>query len=149
MTAVRLVNRFRTSARRRETPEFKQHGEVAHFLRDFVRHDGQRRHDAEVYIGEERRSDQYAVQHVVQGVTHQHQRAARFLAGLFVLMSVVVVITHRVLGAVVIMAMAPEQEFLENKEQRNAGDERDAHFVHVLHARGFDRVRDQRQQRRA
>jgi hypothetical protein len=117
----------------------------------FVRHDGQRRHDAEVYIGEERRRDEHAVEHVVQGVTHQHQRAARLLAGLFVLMSVVVVmlITHRVLGAVVVMAMAPEQEFLEHEEQRDAGDERDAHLVHVLHAGGFDRVRDQAEERRA
>ena len=44
---------------------------------DFVGHDGQRRHDAEVHVGQEGRGDQYAVEHVVQGITYQHQRAAR------------------------------------------------------------------------
>ena len=58
-------------------------------------------------------------------------------------------VADRVFDAVVVVAVTPEQEFLEHEEQRDAGDQRDAHLVHVFHARAFDRVRDQRQQRRA
>ena len=123
-----------------------------------MRHDGDGRHDAKMYVGEEGRGDQYAVEHVVQGVTHQHQSATRLLARLLILMSMAMMIpvlivpvriAHRVFDAVIVMAVAPEQEFLEHEEQRDAGDERDAHRVHVLHARALHRVRDERQQGRA
>ena len=58
-------------------------------------------------------------------------------------------IAHRMFGAVVVMAVAPEQEFLQHEEQRNAGDERDAHLVHAFAAGTEHGMRDQRQQRRA
>ena len=86
MTAVRLVSRFSDQRAPARHARMQQHREVADFLRDFVRHDGQRRHDAEVHVGEEGRGDQHAVEHVVQGIADQHQRAARLLAGLLVLM---------------------------------------------------------------
>ena len=92
MTAVRLVSRFSDQRAPARHARIQQHREVADFLGDFVRHDGQRRDDAEVHVGEEGRGDQHAVEHVVQGVAHQHQRAARLLAGLLVLMSVVVAV---------------------------------------------------------
>ena len=80
MTAVRLVSRFSTRARPRETPEFSSTAKIADFLRDLVGHDGQRRDDAEMGVGQECRGDQHAVEHVVQGVADQHQRATRLLA---------------------------------------------------------------------
>ena len=58
-------------------------------------------------------------------------------------------VTHRMLDAMVVMAVTPEQEFFEDEEKGDAGDERDAHFVHVLDARAFDRVGDQGQERGA
>ena len=51
-------------------------------------------------------------------------------------------------GAVIIVAVAPEQELFEDEEQRDAGDQRDAHLVHVFHARASTAC-GMRQQRRA
>jgi hypothetical protein len=58
-------------------------------------------------------------------------------------------VAQRMFGAMVVMAVTPEQEFLQDEKQRDAGDQRDAHLVHVLHARAFDRVGDEAEQRRA
>ena len=55
----------------------------------------------------------------------------------------------RVFDAVVVVAMTPEQELLEDEEQRDAGDERDADRMDVFHARALHCVRDEREQRRA
>ena len=76
------VQRQRTAARH---ARMKQHGEVADFLRNLVRHDGERGHDAEVHVGQEGRRDQHAVEHVVQGIADQHQRTARLAARVIVL----------------------------------------------------------------
>jgi hypothetical protein len=140
----------------------QQHREGADFLRDLVGHDGQRRDDAQVHVGEEGGSDQHAVEQVVQGVTHQHQRAAGLAPGVVVVGGVVVVVVvsvtvvvlmqmaaGRVRVALVVVAMPPEQEFLEDEEQRDAGDERNPHLVDPGGARVQHRVRDQRQQCRA
>ena len=61
----------------------------------------------------------------------------------------VTVLAHGVFVAVVIMAVTPQQEFLQHEEQRNAGDERDAHLVHAFAAGTQHGVRDERQQRGA
>ena len=72
------------------------------------------------------------------------------LMSLALAVSVVVVPrVQRMFGTVIVMAMSPEQEFFEHEEQRDAGDERDAHLVHILHARSFNRVRDQGEECRA
>ena len=60
-----------------------------------------------------------------------------------------IMIADRMFVAVVVVAVTPEQEFLEHEEQRDAGDQRDAHLVHPIAAGADHRVRDQRQQRRA
>ncbi len=113
-------------------------------------------------VGEEGRGNQHAIHDVVQGVTHHDQCATGFLARLFVAVAAVIVmampamivavipiVTHGVLGAMIIVTMTPEQKLLEDEEQRDAGDQRDTHLVHVLHARALHGMRDQRQQRRA
>ena len=75
--AGQQVERQRAPARHARV---QQHREVADFLRNLVRHDGERRDDAEVHVGEEGGGDQHAVEHVVQGVADQHQRAAGLAA---------------------------------------------------------------------
>ena len=69
--------------------------------------------------------------------------------GVTVVVSVVMGMPDRVLGAVVVVAMAPEQEFLEHEEECDARDQRDAHLVHPGGARAEHRVGNQGQQRRA
>ena len=59
------------------------------------------------------------------------------------------VVADGVLIAVIVVAVAPEQEFLQHEEQRDAGDQRDADLVHAIGAGADHGVRDQRQQRRA
>ena len=152
MTAVRLVSRFSDQRAPARNAGMQQHGEVADFLRNLVRHDGQRRDDAEVHVGQESGGDQHAVEHVVQGIADQHQRAAGLLAGpgrADQRGHVDDASPDRVLVAVIVVAVTPEQEFLEHEEQRDAGDERDAHLVHPFAAGAYHRVRNQRQQRRA
>ena len=80
--AGQQVQRQRAAAR---NARMQQHGEVADFLRNLVRHDGQRRDDAQVHVGEEGGGDQHAVEHVVQGVADQHQRAAGLAARVVVM----------------------------------------------------------------
>ena len=107
-----------------------------------------RRDDAEMQVGEEGGGDQYAIEHVVQGVADEHQRAAG-LAPCLVMSVFLIMMADRVLVAMVIMAMTPQQELLQHEEQRNAGDQRDSHLVHPFAARTQHRVRYQPQQRRA
>ena len=59
------------------------------------------------------------------------------------------VAADRVSVAMVVVAMAPEQELLEDEEQRDAGDQRDAYLVDAIASCADHRVRDQRQQRRS
>ena len=92
------------------------------------------RDDAEVHVGQEGRGDQHAVEHVVERVADQDQRAAGLLAGGVVRVIVVVAVVRvrvgdRVLVAVVVVTVAPEQEFFEDEEERDAGDQGDADLV--------------------
>ncbi len=54
----------------------QQYQEIAHFLRNLVRDDRKRGHDAEVMVGEERRGDQHAVHEVVERVADDDHGAA-------------------------------------------------------------------------
>ncbi len=68
--AGQQVERQRPAAR---NARMQQHGEVADFLGNLVRHDGHRGDQPQVHVGEKGGGDQHAVEHVVQGIAHQHQ----------------------------------------------------------------------------
>ena len=56
MTEVRLVSRLRKRARPRDMPLLQQHGEIADFLGNLVRHRGDGGDDAELDIRQECRA---------------------------------------------------------------------------------------------
>ena len=81
-----------------------------------MRDDGQRRHDAQVRVGQEGGGDDHAVAEVVDAVADQHAPAAA--AGLLGVEAVVVVVVRVV--AFVVVAVAVQLGLLEQEEEQQA-----------------------------
>ena len=105
----------------------QQNQEVAHFLRHFMRDDGERGDDAQLRVGEKRRCDQYAIDEIVKRVADEYHHAA---AAVIVMMRnsddgdgrgrrnvrVVWIVRFAFLN----MAVPPQHQFFENEEQQQA-----------------------------
>ena len=92
----------------------QQHRQVAELLRNLVRRDRYRGQDPEPHVGQEGGGDQHAVEAIVDAVTDQHDPGGRALA--------VVAGRHLVALAILGVAVAPEHEFLEHEEERDAAE---------------------------
>ena len=87
----------------------QQDRDVADFLRNLVRGDGERGRDAERHRRDDRRRDHRAVDERVERVADDHQR--RGAAGVH-------------LALVRVVAVAPQHELLEQEEREDAGEQR-------------------------
>ena len=107
----------------------QQDGDVADFLRDLVRRDGDRRVDAERDRGHHRGGDDRAVDEVVERVAEDDQRRRR-----------------RVHVAFVGVAVPQQHQFLEDEEDEDPGEERPEY---ARCCQRLERLGQQRQQRHA
>jgi hypothetical protein len=88
-----LDSRLKASALHPAHARVQQHEVVADFLRDFVRDDGGRGHDAQRHALREGGGDQHAIDEIVEGIADQDQRCA----------------AHRFLGTAVPCAWQPQR----------------------------------------
>ena len=112
----------------------EQDDEIAHFLRNFVRHDRQRGDDAELHVLQESRRDQDAVEEVVDRITDHDQRA-----GTAVVVTMAVVVRYLLF----IVGMAPEEQFLKHEEHQDAKEQR---RKHAHRGQRLERLGQQRQE---
>ena len=96
----------------------EQHDVVAHLLRDLVRDDRQRGHDAQAHVGQEGGRDDHAVAEVVDAVADQHAPAP--LPGLQRVEVVVVVVPV----AFVVVRVAVQLGLLEQEEEQQPREQR-------------------------
>jgi hypothetical protein len=92
----------------------QQNQKVADFLRNFVRDDRNLCHKTELLVSEKRGGDQYSIDKVVKGVSdHDHHAAA----------SMIVLCRERLMRfALLDVAVAPQHEFFQHKENQDAGE---------------------------
>ena len=140
-------------ARARE-PRVHQDGEVPDAVRDLVRGHCESRHQAEGEAAEEGRGDQHSVERVVEAVPDQHQDARGLLAQVLVpvrrVMVPIAVVTVVVFGRVLILRVSvpPEHQLLDDEEDPEPQHQRQSDVVGARGAGSFDRLGQQRQQRR-
>src|SRR5487761_2729521 len=91
----------------------QQDGEVADFLRNLVGNDGQRSHNPQMHINQKGRGDDDAINKVVESIADDNHRPA---ATVIVICSFVRLMRF----AVFVMAVAPDQHFLQREKQQYA-----------------------------
>ncbi|MNY18748.1 hypothetical protein D3C86_1521480 [compost metagenome] len=106
----------REGTRLRES-RVEQHDEIANFLRNLMRGNRQRRHHADLGIGQEGGGNHDAIGKVVEGIPDEDGQAAaaRFLAVMAVMMVVPV--------ALMVVRVAQQRDLLQQEEAQQAGQQ--------------------------